>query len=392
MTSAALVAAPVGVLAILLIAVAVSDLLGRVGPMKRLGAATIVIVLGALLANLRIIPSAASGGPVYDPIFNYVIPGAVFLVLLDVNLGALKRAGAPMIGAFFLGAAGTFLGVWIANALIPVSSVIGDKAAPLAGMFTGTYIGGSANFNAVALAYGVTRDGGLFTAATVVDNVMTDIWIIITLALPALLAKTGWFGRSSAAPAPASETETTAAVGPTKLSGTLAIGIPIALTAAALWLSDIASEWLAARNVAIPSILIVTTLALVIAQIPAVSRLSQANTLGLWGIYLFLAVVGANADLSALVTAGQLTPVLFAYVAIVFVVHAIFLFGIGALLKMEPVILALASSANIGGSSTAFVLAEAEKRQDLVLPAILIGAIGTALGTYAGFAMVALLQ
>jgi hypothetical protein len=60
-------------------------------------------------------------------------------------------------------------------------------------------------------------------------------------------------------------------------------------------------------------------------------------------------------------------------------------------LKLEPIVLALASSANIGGSPTALVLAEAEHRQDLVLPAILISSIGNAIGTYAGFAMVALL-
>lgn len=387
-STAALISSPLGVLTVLVVIVAVSDALGRLGPFRKLGAAMIVIVLGALLANLRVIPPAASGGPVYDPIFTYVIPAAIFLILLDVNLGALKRAGGPMIGAFFLGAAGTFLGVWIANAAMPVEGMIGAAHAPIAGMFTGTYIGGGANFNAVAQAYGITRDGGLYTAATVVDNVMTDVWIIVTLALPALLLKSGWFGRPSSPPgnhpAPAQD-------GPAPLTGTLAMAVPLALTAVAIWLSGLMSAWLEARGVTVPSILIVTTLALIAAQVPAVARLAQANTLGLWGIYLFLAVVGANADLAALVAAGSLTPVLFAYVGIIFVVHAVILFGIGALLKLEPIVLALASSANIGGSATAFVLAEAERRQDLVLPAILIGSIGNALGTYAGFAMVALL-
>lgn len=387
----ALISSPLGVLTVLVVIVAVSDALGRTGPFRKLGAAMVVIVLGALLANLRVIPPAASGGPVYDPIFTYVIPAAVFLVLLEVNLGALKRAGAPMIGAFSLGALGTFLGVCVANAVTPVAGMVGSAHAPLAGMFTGTYIGGGANFNAVALAYGITRDGGLYTAATVVDNVMTDVWIIVTLALPALLLKSGWFGKPTSPAVHDESTPVPVETSSRPLTGTLAIAVPLALTALVVWVSGLLSNELEARGVAVPSILIVTTLALVIAQSPLAARLSQSNTLGLWGIYLFLAVVGANADLAALVAAGNLTPALFAYVGIIFAVHAAVLFGIGALLKLEPIVLAIASSANIGGSATAFVLAEAEHRQDLVLPAILVGSVGNAIGTYAGFAMVALL-
>ena len=173
------------------------------------------------------------------------------------------------------------------------------------------------------------------------------------------------------------------------LPGTLGIAVPLALTLAALALSDAAALWFAGLGLNIPSILILTTLALLIAQIPATGRLTMANPIGLWGMYLFLAVVGANADLAALADAGSLAPMLFAYVGILFAVHAVILFGLGALFRLEPVVLAIASTANIGGSSTAFVLAEAQNRQDLVLPAILIGSIGTAIGTYIGFAIAA---
>ncbi|MFC2951583.1 DUF819 domain-containing protein [Marinicaulis aureus] len=393
MTSDALVTSPLGVLAILLASIVVAELLARYRTMKKLGAALIVIAVGALLANLRIIPPATSGNPVYDFTFTYVISGSIFLLLLQVNLGALRRAGGQMIGAFALGAVGVFLGVLIANAVIPLDDMIGDKSRALAGMFTGTYIGGSANFNAVAVAMDVTRDGGLYTATTVVDNVMTDVWILIALALPALLSRTRWFRAvvSSTATAPSQQ-----AVAPqidhTPLSGTLEIALPLALASLAVWLSTMVSAWLSARGVGVPSVLIVTTLALIAAQVPAFSRLASAHTIGLWAVYLFLAVVGANADLAALAEAGQLTPMLFAYVTIIFVIHAVILIGVGALLKIEPVVLAIASAANIGGSSTAFVVAEAEDRHDLVLPAILIGSIGTALGAYAGFAMTALLR
>jgi len=216
---------------------------------------------------------------------------------------------------------------------------------------------------------------------------MTDVWILLALAMPALLARTPWFRSVAAAAAPTRDPQDKPS---SPMPGTLEIALPLALTGVAVWISDLASSWLAARGVVVPSVLIVTTLALLIAQIPAVSRLRAAHAIGLWAVYLFLAVVGANADIAALQVAGALTPLLFAYVTVIFAVHAVFLIGGGALFKFEPVVLAVASAANIGGGTTAFVIAEAENREDLVLPAILVGSVGTALGTYAGFAVVAI--
>lgn len=390
MEPAAIVSSPTGVLALLVASVALSEALARHPKLKRFPAALIVIILGAVLANLRIIPPAGAGGPVYDFIFDHVISFGIFLLLLPVNLAALKRAGAPMLGAFAIGAAGVAVGVFLATALVPLRPLVGDQTSPLAGMFAATYIGGGANFNAVAAAFDVQRNGGVYAAATVVDNVMTDVWLIVTLSMTAILTRTKLFGAPRPAPAPppvAPKTDKTK-----NATTALEISLPFALAAAAVVVSGGLAEFFAAQGFSIPPILIVTTLALVAAQWPPLSRLAGAHALGLFAILLFLAVVGANADLAALAAAGALTPLLFAYVAIIFAGHAAILLGAGALLKIEPAILAVASNANIAGSSTAFVLAEAEGRDDLVLPAILVGSLGNALGTYVGFAVAALLK
>jgi uncharacterized membrane protein len=111
----------------------------------------------------------------------------------------------------------------------------------------------------------------------------------------------------------------------------------------------------------------------------------------LFGLYLFLACVGASADLSALAASGALGAVLFGFIAIIFAVHAFILFGAGAILKLDPDMVAIASSANIGGATTAVALAEVRGREDLLLPGLLAGTLGTASGTYAGFAIGAIL-
>lgn len=386
--ASALFTDPLSIVTILVIAVALSDWLARRGIGRKIGAAVIVIAAGAALTNLRIIPPAGGGGPAYDPIFSVVVPGSIFLILLEVNLKALRRAGGPMLGAFALGAVGTCIGVLVAARLVPLAPMIGDKAGQLGGMLTGTYIGGSVNFNAVAVGYGVMRDSATYSTAVVVDNVMTDVWILVTLIIPRILYRTGRFGVPRPPVLPHDLAGRTA---PVLLPPTLALGIPLALAGTALMASNAASAALAGLDIAVPSILIVTTLALLIAQLPAIERLTFANTLGLWGIFLFLAVVGASADLAALAASRTLGAAIFAYIAIIFLVHGVVLIGIGYWLRIEPEIIAIASNANIGGSASAFVLAETQQRHDLVLPAILVGSLGNALGTYAGFAIVPVL-
>ena len=46
--------------------------------------------------------------------------------------------------------------------------------------------------------------------------------------------------------------------------------------------------------------------------------------------------------------------------------------------------LGIASQANIGGASSALALAKSLHRPDLQLPAVLIGVLGNAIGTYFG--------
>jgi uncharacterized membrane protein len=377
-----LVADPVSVLAILLLAVALSVWLGGLPYLRNVGGALLAILLGATLANLGIIPTHDEMPRLYDPIFSDVTLAAIFLILLEVNLRAVKRAGAPMLIAFALGALGTMVGVLAASALMPdARAMLGEHFAGIGAMLTGTYIGGSANFNLLAIEYGVTRNSGLFTATVVVDNVMSAAWILATIAIPPLLARSRRFPpRAFAAEA--------AEAPPPPLEGMMAVAVPVAAAATALVMSrGVASLF----GGAVPAILILTTVALLTAQLPAVSRLSLSRPLGLFGLYLFLACVGASADLSALITWGALGAVLFGFVAIIFAVHSLILFGAGAMLKLDPDLIAIASSANIGGATTAVALAELRGREDLLLPGLLVGTLGTATGTYAGFAIGSLL-
>ena len=64
---------------------------------------------------------------------------------------------------------------------------------------------------------------------------------------------------------------------------------------------------------------------------------------------------------------------------------------IGGLVYRDWEMIAIVSQANVGGGASAIALAETFKRKELILPAILVGTLGNALGTYLGFLVVYIL-
>ena len=380
------------ILTVLALLVVGAEWLARRRGFRHLGSALLVIVLGAVVANLGVIPAGSPPeAPVvaYEVVFAHVAPIAIFLLLLPVNLRQVVRAGLPLVALFAVGALGTLGGAVLAVHLLGGAAVLGPMGDAIAGMFTGTYTGGSVNFNAVALAYDVMRDGTLYGGAVVVDNIVTTLWIVATLALPRILAPL-WSrrlagGEPAAATAPIVELEAEVeTLDPAKLALVLALGI------GAHGLSNLAAGALAGVGVAVPPILILTTLALVLAQVPAVSRLAGARVLGMVGVYLFLAVIGAFCDVEALARLGRLGFVLLAFATVTVLVHGVVIFGTARLFRMDLAGAAVASQANVGGSTSALALAKSLGREDLLVPGILLGSIGNAVGTFLGFLAVAL--
>jgi uncharacterized membrane protein len=286
---------------------------------------------------------------------------------------------------FFVGTAATVVGVLVGMAAVRGPETVGPAFNALGGMFAGTYTGGSLNFNAVAIGYDVMTDGPLFAGAVAVDNIVTTVWIMATLALPRLLVR--FWPTPAVVPGDAPE-----AAGPllgieddTETLHPLDLGLVLALGLGAVWGSDQLAAGLATIGVAVPSILLLTVVALVLAQLPVVARLKGPRLLGMFGVYLFLAVVGAFCDVVALRGLGSLGLTLLAFTSIAVAVHGAIVFGVARVFKVDLAIAAVTSQANVGGGTSALALARSLGRDDLVLPAVLVGSLGTALGTFVGF-------
>ena len=378
---------PLYVAATLCLLIALAEWLAAKRYFAHLGSALIVILAAAVLANLRLLPSSSNAPLLYDGIFNYVAPLAIFFLLLDVKLRDLRKAGLPMLTMFGIGAAGTVVGTLVGYYLIAPQNRGVDQAFAVAGMFTGTYIGGSVNLNAVALQYGVNKSGTQFAAINAADNIITTLWIVATLILPRVLQR--WLPRGAAPQAAKTNgviiPEPEQAVDNVNLFD---LAVLLALGTGTLFVSQVLSKVLPA----VPSVLILTTIALLLAQLPAVQRLKGARVLGYFTVLLFLAVVGAYCDIPALIANGSVALVLLAWVTVAVGVHALLLFTLGGLFKQDWAIVSIASNANIGGATTAGVLAVSIRRGDLRLPGILAGSVGNAIGTYAGVAVAEFLK
>ncbi|MEN2281588.1 DUF819 family protein [Algoriphagus sp. SE2] len=342
---------------------------------RTLGTPILVIIITAIIANLGVIPTATAGHPIYDSVFIYIAPMGIFIALLDVDLKSVKNAGFPILLMFAIGALGTILGVLIAWFVVHPEIKIGPLANAIAGMYTGTYIGGSINFNAVALSYQVNENADLFAATTVVDNLIGTPWIVITLLLPKYLQK--FLPRKKILP-PSGE------IGEIKTQESISIG-SLATIFGMAFLAISISKALSYYVPQIPEIITLTTLALILAQFPMIQKVKGTHTIGFFLILIFLAVIGTLCDFKTLSGIGDLAGTLILFVSILMLIHGLVIYGLGAILKIDWDVITVASQANVGGNTTALAAAESLNRPDLLIPGILVGSLGNALGTYAGF-------
>jgi uncharacterized membrane protein len=336
----------------------------------------LLMTVAIIMANLKIIPTAA---PVYDVVWDYLVPIAIPLLLFQADLKRIIRESGPTLIAFVIGSAAVVAGVFIGVSILD----LGPNEAELAGIFTGTYIGGSLNFAAVAEASGM-QDGSMLAAAIAADNVATNLHFLLIILLPGV----AWMARNypthhmdNAEQQPIGHTDAVHRIADLDIAGLLAaLALAFLLAAAGAFLADIAG----ASQFAI---LVTTALTLVIATLAPlqIAKLSGYREAGNVLMFIFLASVGATADIWQLIDIG---PVLFVFASIIIVVHLLVIFGLGKLLKLDLAEIAMASAVCIGGPSSAAAIASAKGWRDLLIPGVLAGSFGYAIGSFIGISVV----
>lgn len=362
---------------------------------SKISGAIVALLIAMVLANLGIIPTSCV---LYDDIvWGVIVPMAIPMLLLQCNLKRIWKETGRMLVLFFIGAAGTTAGAFLAFYLLKGLYVNVDDLARVASIMTGSYIGGGVNFAAMASQYAAGAD--VTAAATVADNLMMAAYFFVLIAISGSV-----FFRKRFKHPMIQEVESGAGVQEAKTQ------------AAAFWsrkeisLKDIALNVAYAVAVVFLSRLIaglfdgfepnglftnfvvrflgsqyvwITTLSVLVATFAdkQVKALNGSQEIGTYLIYLFLFVIGVPANIYTVITKS---PLLLALTTIMVITNMLFCFVGAKLLKYNLEDAVIASNANIGGPTTAAGMAISQGWTALVGPAMLIGTMGYVVGNYLG--------
>jgi len=395
---------PVLVLAFMLAVVAFARWLEeRYEPIRKISSAVVCTLLGIALANVGVIEHT---GPAHEGVFTFAIPYAIVLFVLSTRLADLRTAGPRMVFGFGIAGFGTFVGAFVASLLF--AGVLGPETWKLAGAFSAAFAGGGMNFAAVG--QGLEVEPSTFAAAALADNMSTVPYLLLQVWLAGVLAAmflrrcgpgraavpSGGTGAEND-PEPDEEamrrrwTDTDISITDFAVLG--------ALPLAALWVARLVSDAFAEALATmpdtaplyglvgflseVPEVLWLTTIALIVAQLPWVRKLRGAEVLSYFALHIFFIALGAASDLATVVDAGL--PI-FSFMIAIIGIHVVLAYGLGWLFRIDLPTVSIASQAAIGGPGSALAIGMAMKWHRLVAPAVIVGIFGYALGNYLGFA------
>lgn len=343
----------------------------------------LALVVAMILSNLRLVPAEA---PVYDAIDDYFVPVAIPLLLFQANLRRILRETGPMFLTFHLAAVGTVLGAFVAFWIFRGSVVRVDE---LAGVMTGSYIGGGVNFVALKNTYNLPSE--LSNPLIVADNfIMAGMFAVLLVMAGSKLFRR-WYPHPHSLAGDQEDSQVLAArywrrkeIALKDIAWSLAIAI--AIVAVSRLLSQSVREHTSSRLVTAffgsPFVLITFLTAGVVTLFHRkVEKINGAEELGAYFLYLFFFVIGLRADLIAVV---RNVPELFAFCLVMALVNLAFTLGIGRLLRLNLEELLLSINATLGGAPSAAAMAISTGWHKLVLPGVLVSVWGYVIGTFVG--------
>ncbi|MGV8941432.1 MAG: DUF819 domain-containing protein [Lysobacter sp.] len=347
----------------------------------------------AIFNSVGLIDGAGSG--LYPMARDYLLPSALVLFCVAMDIGAILRLGPKAVIMFLTGTVGVVLGAWVSFAAMGVihpETVAGDTWR---GMTTvaGSWIGGGANQAAMKEVFAV--EPTLFGQFIAIDVIVANFWMAILLFMaPRAQAFDRWVKADTSAieslKLQIATYQAEHARVPTLADFMLIFAIALGVTglshflAAPLvdWVRSLPVEW-RLQDYSLDSrffwIVVFATTFGVLLSFTRARRLegAGASTIGSVFLYVLIATIGMQMDLKSLAD----KPMLLALGAIWISVHAVLLIGVAKLIRAPLFFLAVGSQANIGGAASAPIVASAF-HPSLAPVGVLLAVVGYALGTY----------
>jgi len=338
-----------------------------------------IYALPAVMSNTGLLTNAS---PVYDWLGSTVLPMLLVIMLLKVDVGSTIKMMGRGVFVMLFGTAGVVLGAPIAFLL--VKHKLSADAWKAFGSLAGSWIGGTGNMAAVTEGLKTSSEG--FGLAVLGDNLVYMIWLPILLGSKSFAKGFNRLMRVDdkrmhmlekiQAPNEVSQDRA-------QMRHFLYL---LVLAFACTWAADAISgklpEYKPVLTASSWNILLISTMGILLSLTPA-RRIPASHELAMALLYIFVANMGAKADVSKITGSAAWFFILACYVWIV--VHGAFCVLGAYLLRVDIHSTAIASAANIGGAASAPVVASHHNKK-LVPVSILMALLGYAIGTYAAFA------
>lgn len=359
--------------------------LQRFKAFKTLGPALTVILTGILLSNLRVVPVSAG---IYGTVSGTCVPLSICICLLSMDLKEMRKLSKQPLIALASAVASVCLMAFVFG-LVFGGKI--DEGWKVAGMFVGTYTGGSSNLTAIAVGLDAARE--TMAAANAADYVVGIPSLIFMFAAPAVMRRSKAFNRLW--PYHYTDEELLGSGDHEELMASkewsirdiawmLAIGFAV-VQAATLLSGMLFSEGFRSAG----RVLIITTISIIIAQLPPVKKLRGNLDLGLYIALLFLTTIGFAVDLKEFF-GSTLYITLFCF-CVIFCCTLLHL-CITRLFKIKYEYVLLSIVGAIADGPTAALIASSAQWKTLINVGLLMGVLGGACGNYAGIMVAYLIK
>jgi len=346
----------------------------------------LAIVSAMFLSNAALMPTASVS---YDVVDDYLVPVAIPLLLFRANVARIVRESGPLFLAFHCASLGTIIGAFAAAFLFRGHV---ERVAEVAGIMTGSYIGGGVNFAAIKNTYQLSSN--LANPLMVADNLIMAGFFAIIFAIAGSKFFRRHFPHPHSLDSGGTESQALAAAFWQRKEIALldiakALAIAFVIAAVSVKLSGVikaSSESKFVHSIFGNAYVLITVITVTMTTLfhRTLERIHGTEELGVFLLYLFFFVIGLRANLWEVL--GNV-PVLFLFCVVMAVCNLAAALALGRLFRLNLEDVLLSVNATLGGPPTAAAMAITMGWPKLVLPGLLAGLWGYVIGTFIGIVL-----
>lgn len=377
-----------GIVIVILAMISAALLLQKTKFGRSVGAPLIIIIIGIILMNTGIVPAWHD---TYSVFLQYAVPLSMAILLMNVDFKQLRVLSKEP--ALAMGSAVLCVSLVAIIFGIVFSSFV-PESWKMAGMFVGTYTGGSANLTAIA--YGLNATSETIAAANASDYVIGMPLMLILFALPNIMNKSAKFNRiwpyhmtdEQRLAVPGGE-------GGKRLFDAKEISIcdiavllclAFGINAFSTWLSTTLFDVNFANS---GKILILSTVSVLLGQVPFIKRLKGKLDIGIFIAMFYFCVIGFLIDFNSFL--GSALPSTLLCLCIILgslILHTLVM----RLMKIKYEYAIVSITAGIAEGTSAAMVASNGGWMSIVSVGVMLGAVGAVLGNYCGIGVAYLVR